>query len=325
MARKKTERMLIEILRILSNSTDPLGARAIAEELMKRGYDVTERAVRYHLASLDSATLTVKHGNYGRSITSFGLKELEDALVEDRLGFTITRIEELIYNTVFNLEEGGGMVIGDVLIVDKGLFDRAVGIIKEVIQAGYAVSNRVKILEEGAGGSIVIPFGRVGIATICSMTVDGALIRSGIPVDMKYSGTLQILGSSPTAFTDLIGYSGTSMNPTEIFISRGMTSILSAARTGSGKILANYREIPSAAVDDAKRIIENMAGIGIDGTIKISEEENLGIRVSGRHAGITMCTGINMIAAVLEDNSSAEIYAMGAAINYNEMREIDKI
>lgn len=47
------ERKLIEIMRVIHESDKPIGARAIADELNNRGYDIGERAVRYHLRILD--------------------------------------------------------------------------------------------------------------------------------------------------------------------------------------------------------------------------------------------------------------------------------
>lgn len=42
------ERKLIEIMRVISESDKPIGARNIADELQNRGYNLGERAVRYH-------------------------------------------------------------------------------------------------------------------------------------------------------------------------------------------------------------------------------------------------------------------------------------
>ncbi|RLI15295.1 MAG: hypothetical protein DRO43_01560 [Candidatus Hecatellales archaeon] len=51
--RNEVNRKLIEILRILSEQTEPVGARFIARKLRDRGYPLDERTVRYHLRLLD--------------------------------------------------------------------------------------------------------------------------------------------------------------------------------------------------------------------------------------------------------------------------------
>ncbi|MDL5503219.1 MAG: winged-helix domain-containing protein, partial [Candidatus Methanoperedens sp.] len=72
-------------------------ARLIADKMNERGYPIGERGVRYHLRILDERGLTKRQGYDGRIITERGTKELENALVGDRMGFIITRIEKLIY------------------------------------------------------------------------------------------------------------------------------------------------------------------------------------------------------------------------------------
>ena len=47
------ERKEIAILKILSESGDPLGARVIAHHLKDYGFELGERAVRYHLKIVD--------------------------------------------------------------------------------------------------------------------------------------------------------------------------------------------------------------------------------------------------------------------------------
>ena len=67
---------LVEILSILSEYDEPVGAKTIANELKRRGYEIGERAVRYHLQLLDEKNLTEKFGYSGRTITKKGMEEL---------------------------------------------------------------------------------------------------------------------------------------------------------------------------------------------------------------------------------------------------------
>lgn len=52
------ERKVISILKILSESPRPLGARLIAGQLKEHGVELGERAVRYHLKLMDERGLT---------------------------------------------------------------------------------------------------------------------------------------------------------------------------------------------------------------------------------------------------------------------------
>jgi len=88
------ERKVISILKILSDSPEPVGARVIALRLKDYGIFLGERAVRYHLQILDERGLTRIIGRkYGRLITQSGQNELQNALVGDRVGSAMARIE----------------------------------------------------------------------------------------------------------------------------------------------------------------------------------------------------------------------------------------
>ena len=43
------ERKLVAILKIVADSSEPLGARVISRKLEEEGIHLTERAVRFHL------------------------------------------------------------------------------------------------------------------------------------------------------------------------------------------------------------------------------------------------------------------------------------
>ena len=49
----ESEHKIIEILRILNNQNKPTGSKLIAEELKNKGFNLGERAVRYHMQILD--------------------------------------------------------------------------------------------------------------------------------------------------------------------------------------------------------------------------------------------------------------------------------
>ncbi|MCL7411710.1 MAG: DUF128 domain-containing protein [Methanosarcinaceae archaeon] len=324
MTNPQIERKLIEIMRVITEGDKPIGARNIADELNERGYGIGERAVRYHLRILDERGLTKKHGYAGRTVTELGKKELKEALIGDRLGFVITRIEDLIYKTDYNLESKSGNVIVNLSNIDKNDFDDVVEIMRYASKGGAIISPRVRIFEEDEDSDIYVPKGKIAIATVCSITFDGLLLKSGIPVKPAYGGILELKDHEPTRFTDLISYNGTSIDPIKIFMSRHSTSVLDVLETGTGKMLANMRQIPASAVEKANEVLELAKLSGINGAIKIGNEGEalFGAPVDAGRSGIPVLVGVNAIAAVEETGIEVNTYPVSTVMEYSTMSEI---
>ncbi len=321
----QVQRKLIEILRILHENKDPIGARLIADRMNERGYPIGERGVRYHLRILDERGLTRRQGYDGRVITELGTNELNDALVGDRVGFIITRIEKLIYDTTFNLKTGEGKVIINMSIIDKNDFDKTMEILRRVVYDGYSISPYIKLLDEGTVSSdIEIPEGKLGLATMCSITVDGILLNSGIPVNPKYGGILEVKKRKPVCFEDLIVYSGTSIDPMRIFMSKKMTKVLDAVDTGSGKLLANLREIPESAVSEAEKILRSVmdARIGSIAEVGKSGKSVLNAPVDTGKVGVVVYAGTNAVAAVEESGIKVETHPISTVIDFKELKKV---
>jgi len=101
---RDTERKIVTILRVLSESSEPVGSIHIARELENHGIHLSERAVRYHLKMTDERGFTRPLGRDGRTITPNGLEELRVALASEQVGFVIERIELLAFQTTFSPE-----------------------------------------------------------------------------------------------------------------------------------------------------------------------------------------------------------------------------
>ena len=97
----ESEHRMIEILRILNNHDKPIGSKVIANELRNKGYNLGERAVRYHMQILDEKGYTERKGYSGRIITDYGRIELEKGLIYDQVDFTFSKFEEKIYQQYF--------------------------------------------------------------------------------------------------------------------------------------------------------------------------------------------------------------------------------
>jgi len=254
----RSERKYLEILRILAESHEPLGAKRLSEKMAERGFVLSDRAVQYYLQYLDETGFTRKVGNRGRVLTEAGTAESERALVDERIGFIISRLEQLAFQSTFDPATGTGSVAYNLSFVreeDLGGVTRA---FDEVAAAGYGFLNTYLIIDSDPR----IPKGHTGIMTACSVTLDGVLQKMGIPARLEYAGRIAVDGDCPARFLDLIGYRGTSVDPLHLFISAGLTSINRLVTTRSGVALANVREVPAAAEDRVKEAVRLMTESG---------------------------------------------------------------
>ena len=254
----RTERKYIEILRILREHQEPMGAKRLSELMAERGFVLSDRAVQYYLSYLDTMGFTEKIGNQGRILTPEGRKETDNALVDDRIGFIISKLERLAYRSTFDPSTSTGDVAYNLSIVPEASFEPAKAAFDEVINSGCGFFSSYRVIDRDPR----IPMGSVGFISICSISMDGVFQRKGIPVKMAFGGRLEIEQGIPKRFRDLIGYRGTTIDPLELFISSGLTSIAGFTRSKSGIALANVREVPSAAKEPVEETISLMNTCG---------------------------------------------------------------
>lgn len=302
-ADQAVERKGLAILRILAGASEPLGARNIAAELANYGIDLTERAVRYHLRLMDERGLTRCLGEPGRLITDKGREELENALVSDKLGFVQARVETLAYQTTFDIETGEGEILLNVSLLPRDRFAECLELMRPVFRAGYCMSELVAVADQGERlGEMVIPTGTVGFGTVCTVTLNGVLLRHRIPVESKYGGLIEIDDSEPIRFVELISYAGTTLDPAEVFITGKMTQAREAALRGHGKILASFREVPAIVLPDLLRVLDHFKRCGIGGVLAVGRpgQPLLDVPVGTDRIGLTVVGGLTPVAALAE-------------------------
>lgn len=321
-ASSDAERKIIAILKVLSESSEPLGSITIARELEKHGIFLSERAVRYHLKIMDERGYTRPMGIDGRMITARGLEELRMALAPDRVGFILERLELLAFRTTFNPEAKTGQIPVNTSIFNKEDFPQAVAAMSEVFKAGLCVSHLVAVATEGQKlGDVVIPSGKIGLATVCSIVVNGVLLKHGVPIESKFGGVLEIRNHKPHRFTAIINYSGTSLDPSEQYIRAKMTSVSEAARTGNGKILANFREIPAPAKSVVEEVTAKLKAAGINGVLAVgnTSEPICQIAVGTNRVGMVLLGGLNPVAAAVEAGIEVENFAESGMIDSHHL------
>ena len=319
---QEVERKVIAILRILSQSREPLGARVISHYLKDHGIELSERAVRYHLKLMDERGFTESVGRDGRLITQPGLEELESALVSDKVGFVASKIELLAYQTEFDIDKRQGKVPVNISFFPERQFKKALDAMKGAFQAGICVGDLVAVARQGEKlGGITIPQGKIGLATVCSVIVNGALLKAGVPMDSRFGGILQIKNHKPLRFVELIQYSGSSLDPSEIYITSKMTSVCQVVNKGEGRILANFREIPAVCQPVAETVVARLKESNLGGLIMMGEVSKsvCEVPVELNKVGMILMGGLNPVAAAVEAGIGVENHAMSTVMDYRDL------
>lgn len=317
-----TERKTVAILKVLSESPEPLGSISIARALENHGIYLNERTVRYHLRITDARGFTQPLGRDGRMLTSRGHEELTNALAPEQIGFVIERIALLAFQTTLDPDKGTGEVVINTSLFPKDKFKKALSAMRDAFSSGVCVSDLVAVAHEGEKlGDVIIPEGKVGFATICSATINGVLLKAGIPMDSRFGGILEMRNALPRRFVAIINYAGSSLDPSLAYIKARMTSVREAAATGNGKILANFREIPGAAKPMAQELIAGLKAVGIGGVVVVgyTSQPVCQIPVGLNKVGVILDGGLNPLAAAEEAGIEAENVANSGTIDIKQL------
>ncbi len=263
-----------------------------------------------------------------REITPLGIEELKNALVTDKVGFVLEKIELLAFRTSFDIEKRSGLVPVNVSFFPKERFTEAIQAMKEAFNAGLCVSDLVAVASEDKKlGDVIVPKGKVGLATVCSLIVNGSLFKAGIPIDSKFGGVLQIRNKQPLRFVNLIYYSGSTIDPSEVFIRAKMTDVQGVVRKGEGKILANFRELPAQCQAVAEKVINDLKEAGLNGLIMMgnASETVCGISVGLNRIGMILLGGLTPVAAAGEAGIEADNQAMSTLLDYNKLVKFQEL
>jgi repressor of nif and glnA expression len=322
------ERKVLSILKVLSDSPEPLGARVIAQRLRDYGIELGERAVRYHLQLTDERGLTRRAGRDGRLLTEQGMEEVRSALVKYKVGFAISRIELLAFRTDFDFEKRRGLIPANVSFFSEEKFKEALQAMRPAFEAGLCVSDLVAVASEGEKlGDFVVPRGMTGLATVCSIVINGSMLKAGVPMDSRFGGILQIRNRKPFRFVELIQYAGSSLDPSEVFIRARMTSVGEAAKGGEGKILANFREIPALCRGIAEKVVTELKEAGLGGLLVMgnTSEPVCEIPVELNRIGMILLGGMNPVAAAEEAGVEAENHGMSTIMEYGDLIKFQEL
>lgn len=313
-----------EIISILEEF-GALSSNEIERELKLRGINISARTIRYHLKKLEERGLVRRDGGK-TELTEKGLMELKRKSVFERLGEFSGRIEYNVYFCNFNLYKLSGYVPTNMAFIDKDDFDETLGLIKDMAEFPYLVSDLVYIADEGDEiGDVIVESGKFALGVISNTVFDVILRTVGINTNPEYAALLSIENMQPEGITELISYVGTTLSPGMLFLKSGLTSVLSVLRKGRGEILIAIRSISRYAMDIARRELEIAESKGFGGIIKILHpaDRRFGLPV-GNKARLIFSAGLNYLAPLYESGFLLDIRVNEFFVDYREFKHPDK-
>lgn len=232
-----------------------------------------------------------------------------------QISFILNKISNLISQVNFDEETCEGEVITNISYINREYLDESLEILNKVYKSKpeYCIGNRYSIID--------YPDNKVGLGTICSLTVDGILINKGITVTPGYSGVLDIYGNN-RRFIELISYMGSSIDPHEIFLKKNMEDILGSLNN-SGKILASVHSIPYIARDKTISVLESLKESGFE-VLKLGKpnEYMYNARIEKYNFGFVLSGGLNPIAAIKEKDIPVDIKSIETIVDFNSFEEL---
>jgi repressor of nif and glnA expression len=316
------ERKRLAILKTLRDAANPLSSKRIAGELLAGGHDISERTVRFYLKLMDEDGVTENVGKKGRIITQLGQEELSSSKVIEKVGFLSAKIDQMACRMEFDLAAQSGTVVLNMTVLRPDQLAKSLDLMIRVFQADLAMGRLVGLFEPGERvGDTVVPEGMVGVGTVCSITLNGVLLRHGIPTTSRFGGLLEIRDRQPTKFVEVITYEGTSVDPLEVFCRSGMTDIKGAVTTGNGRIGASFREFPAVSLDKVTELGRALEQVGLGGLLKIGwpGQPLLGIPVHEGRIGAIIIGGLNPVAVVEEMGERIHSRALEGIVDYDRL------
>jgi hypothetical protein len=317
-----SKRKILSILNVLHETGKPLGSTKIAQKLQEAGLEINQRTIRHYLIKADRAGLTKSLGKKGRLLTQKGGEELSSSFIINKVGFIASKIDNLTCQMDFSLRKLSGNIILNISLVNNRDFIKALALIQPVFRAGMGMGRYIVTYVPGERiGNKVIENGKIAIGTVCSVTINGIFLHEGIHVTSRFGGLLELSKGRPVRFTQAINYDGSSIDPLEIFIKGGMTSVNEAVLTGNGRIGASFREVPAVAISKVEKLRKKLDKAGLGGILLIGRpgQPLLDIPVAEGRAGMIVAGGLNPMAAVEESGIVTENLAMGALVEFKNM------
>ncbi len=218
----------------------------------------------------------------------------------------------------FDPERMEGEIITNTSVVATEMLGPTLKTLRDVVNSGLTVSPFVKIDYDG-------PLAR--IRTACSITIDGVLLKSGVPIRPKGGGVIEVIEREPVRFTDMLMYWATTIDPIDVLISQDITNVTGMMRTGNGRILGNLQEAPMLAREKIEERLEALSEVEFAGVLELGEPnmDVLGMSVERDRVGIALIGGTNIVAAAIEQGINIQNKSISGLTDIKEMTHIDDL
>jgi len=210
----------------------------------------------------------------------------------------------------------------NVSLVDLKHLDKVAPLVVPYYESGISMGKLLALLTPGDKiGDMVIPDGFAGIATVCSITLNGILLSEGIPVSSIFGGLLEVRNLRAERFTAVIKYDGTSLDPLEIFIRSGMTDCHGISESGNGFIGASFREIPSNSRERVMEILNILDEAGLGGVMEVgyAGQPILDISIGEGRVGLIIPGGLNSVSVLEESGIHINSRALSGLVEYSRL------
>ncbi|HOT94301.1 MAG TPA: DUF128 domain-containing protein [Methanoregulaceae archaeon] len=244
------------------------------------------------------------------------------------LKFVNHTIEDFAMQVTYDPVSGRGKVVFNLSLVQERDLLPVLDVIETAWRAGVCVSELVRVVHAGETiDGFIVPDGQAGICTVCSVTLDGILLRRGVPLHPIGGGVVEIVNRVPRRFTHLIHYDETTIDPLQVLIAEEISSVTEVIRSGNGTILANIRECHMEAEPLVAELLEDLATSQFIGVLEVGLPNSplLGIQVSPQYLGVVAVGGTNPIAAVREAGFEVVTRAMKGVIDSSDMQGIEQL
>ncbi|MCP1661339.1 MAG: DUF128 domain-containing protein [Methanocalculus sp. MSAO_Arc1] len=241
------------------------------------------------------------------------------------LKFIHNHIVEYSMQVTYNPVENEGNVVYNLFIIPEHEREYAISTLKNVVSAGIMVGDMVRFIEAGETlDGVGIPEGKLGICTLCSITLDGILLRRGIATNAIGGGLIEVEANIPNRFTHIILYEATTFDPLQVMASQDLTSVNRVMREGNGHILGNIRECHMEAEPLLAEILDECASSHFSGILEVGmpNASLLGVSVSPQYMGVVAVGGTNPFAAMKEDGHPVTTLAIKGLMDCRLMDSI---
>ncbi len=243
------------------------------------------------------------------------------------LRFVSHTIEEFAMQVTYDPLAGTGMVVYNLSLFQTPDLLSVLEVALTACRSGVCASDQVRLVRAGESiDGFTVPEGQTGICSVCSVTLDGILLKRGVPFHPVGGGVVEIVNRVPRRFTQLIRYDETTIDPLQVLVAKEISSVGDVIRTGNGSVLANFRECHMEAEPLVAELLDDLAASRFVGVLEVGMPNSplLGIQVSPQYMGVVAVGGTNPIAAVREAGYPVVTRAMRGLIEASEMIGVEQ-